>query len=113
MLLPFDICPSDDQCEAVKRRVSEFVILENGLKRTALFPVVELHFGKPGCVEGDRFLLPSGVEELVFGYEEELGLRVNESSNEPGAGNSVHFDVTACNPLHACALPFLALGQTK
>src|SRR6266571_3006227 len=104
MLLPFNVCPPDDQCEAVKRRVREFIIIENGLKGTALSPVVQLHFGKPGCVEGRRFLLPSGVEELVFGYEAEHGLRVNESSNEPGTSNPIHFHVAASNPFHALFL---------
>jgi len=109
MLLPFDICPPDDQCEAVKRRVREFIIIENGLKGTALSPVVQTHFGKPGCVEGGRFLLPSGVEELVFRYEEEHGLRVNESSNEPGTSNPVHFHVAASNPFHALFLMWFLL----
>src|SRR5260370_17652656 len=52
MLLPFDICPPDDQCEAVKRRVSEVIIIENGLKRTALSPLVHLNFPNPGCSSG-------------------------------------------------------------
>src|SRR5712692_10643515 len=109
MLLPFDICPADDQCEAVKRRVRKFIIIENGLKGTALSPVVQLHFGKPGCVEGRRFLLPSGVEELVFGYEEEHGLRVNESSNKPGTSNPIYFDVASRNPFHALFLMWFLL----
>src|SRR6266481_2044548 len=100
MLLPFDISPSNDQCEAMKRWLREFVILENRFKRTAFSPVIQLHFREPVCVEGGRSLLPGRVEESVFGNEEKLGLRVNEASNEPGAGNPVDFDITARNPLH-------------
>jgi hypothetical protein len=81
MLLSFDVSPSDDQPQTVKRWLSKFVILENGFKRTAFSPVIQLHFGKPSCIEGNRFLLPRGVEEPVLGYEKELGLRVNEASN--------------------------------
>src|SRR5260370_7324803 len=61
MLLPFNICPPDDQCEAVKCRVREFVILENGLKGTALSPVVQLHFRNPAYVKPRPFLPPTGV----------------------------------------------------
>jgi len=57
----------------VKCRFGELVILENRFKRTAFSAMIELHFGKPVCVEGDRTLSCSGFKELVFGHEKELG----------------------------------------
>src|SRR5713226_9533847 len=104
MFLPFHVSSSDNQCETMKRRVSQLVIFENGFEGASFPAVVQFHFGNSRCVEGNRFLPPCGVEELVFGYENELRLRVNEASNEPGAGNSVHFDVAARDPLHAWTL---------
>jgi len=102
--LSFRVSSADNQREAVKPRVSQFVVFENGFERTAFHPVVQLHCGKTSCIKGNRSLIPRGVEKLVFRYEKELSLRVNEPSNEPGTGNAVHFDVAARDPLYAWAL---------
>src|SRR6266446_5435416 len=100
VLLPFDVRPSDDQCEAVECRVAEFVVLQNGLKRTALPSMIQLHFGKPRRVEGDRLLPARCFQKLVFGNKEEFRVGVDKSSDEPWTGHPVHFDVAARNPLH-------------
>src|SRR6266699_5550422 len=82
MLLSFDISSPDDKCETLKRRISELVIFEDGLKRTALLPMIEFHLGKPACIDGDRSLSSGGLQELFFVDEQELRLRVNEPSNK-------------------------------
>src|SRR5260370_39110164 len=56
MLLPLDVSSSDDQREPVKGRVRQFVLFENGFKRTASSPVIQLHFGKPWSIATQRFL---------------------------------------------------------
>src|SRR5258708_14725719 len=100
MLLPLHVGPADDQRETVKRRITESVVLQKGLERTALSTMIQLHFGKPGCVKRDRSFSARGFEKLVFGHEEKLRLRVNEAKNEPRAGDAVHFNVGSSYPLH-------------
>ena len=100
MLLPLHVGPADDQRETVKRRITEAVVLKKGLERTALSTMIQLHFGKPGCVKRDRPFSARGFEKLLFGHEEKLGLRVNEAKNEPRAGDAVHFNVGSSYPLH-------------
>src|SRR5216684_1831807 len=100
MLLPLHIGPAGDQRETVKRRITEAVVLKNGFERTARSPMIQLHFGKPGCVKGDRSFSARGFEKLLFGHEEKFGLRVNEAKNEPRAGDAVHFNVGSSYPLH-------------
>src|SRR5262249_17236571 len=100
VLLSSDVSSSDDQRKAVKCRVRKFVILKNRLKRAALPSMIELHFGKPRCIERNRPLFAGRIEEFTFRHEEELCLGIDESSNEPRAGHPVHFDVAARDPLH-------------
>ncbi len=38
--------------------------------------------------------------ELIFIHEDEFSVRIDEASNQPGTGNSIHLDVLAGNPLH-------------
>src|SRR5439155_6945701 len=105
MFLPFHVSSSDDQCEAMKRRVSQLVIFEKCFEGASFPTVVQLHVGNSRCVEGNRFHPSRGVEELAFGYEKKFGLRINEPLNEPGAGDPVHFDVAARNALHRRSPP--------
>jgi hypothetical protein len=42
----------------------------------------------------------SRLKKLVFGYEEELGIRVDKTPNEPRASNPVDLDVAPCYPFH-------------
>jgi len=69
VLLPFDIRPANDQCEAMERWVAEFVVLQNGFKRTALAAMIQFHFREPSGVERDRSLFFRNVKELLFGHE--------------------------------------------
>src|SRR5437016_11191884 len=105
VFLTLHVSPSNDQRETLKGWLCQFVILENRLKRTALSPVIQLHLGKPICVEGSRFFFASRFEKLVFRNEKEFRLPVNEAPNEPRASDPVHFDIASCNPLHISTLP--------
>src|SRR5206468_472716 len=101
-----------DKRETLKSRMSELVIFEDGLKRTALLPMIESYLGKPRCIEGDSSLSSSGLQELFFGDEQELRLRVNEPSNQPGAGHAIYFHVLSCYPFHSSAtLPFFSIRE--
>ena len=62
VLLPLVVRSLGRSARGGEALVRQFVILENGFKRTALSSVVHLHFGKPGCIEGNRFFFPRGVE---------------------------------------------------
>src|SRR5229473_7416515 len=83
MFLPFHVSSSDDQCEAMKHRVSQLVVFENRLEGASFSAMVQPHVGNSRCVEGNRLFPSRGVEELVFGYEKKFGLRINEPPNEP------------------------------
>jgi len=100
MFLPFHVSSSDNQCEAMKRRVSQLVIFEDGFEGASFPAVVQFHLGNSRRVEGNRFRLPRGVEELVFGYEKKLRLRINKPANEPGTSDPIHFDIASGYPLH-------------
>jgi hypothetical protein len=66
--------------------------------------VIQLHLGKLGCIEGNRLLLPRDVEELLWGYEQKLSLRINEASNERRASDPIHLDVAARSPFDSRAV---------
>ena len=100
VFLPFDVCPSYRECETAKCRIIEFVILDDSLKRTAFPPMIQLHFREPSCVKRDGPFSASDFEKPVFGRAEELAVCVNESPNEPRAGDAAHFNVCSRNPPH-------------
>src|SRR5712691_2501238 len=68
-LLSFHVGTADDQRETVKRWITEAVVVQKGLERTALSTMIQLHFGKPGCVKRDRPFSARGFEKLLFGHE--------------------------------------------
>src|SRR6516162_1577614 len=102
MLLPCDVRSTHDEGEALKRWVDQFVIFENCFERASFPSMIQLHLGKLLCVERDRSLFASCVEQLLFGHEQELCLRVDKSSNEPRAGHPIHLDVAVRYPFHVC-----------
>src|SRR5262249_13093527 len=89
------------QCE--RRIVLEFVFLENCLKRASLPFVAELDALH---VKGDG-AHPLGLgEDVGRRNEEELGLRVYEFLDQPGAGDSVDVYPLSCNPFHGFSSSF-------
>src|SRR5215469_1842608 len=112
MLLPCDVRSPHDEAEAVKRGVGQLVIFDNSLERASFPSMIQLHLGESVRVEGNCFLFADCIEELLFGHEQELCLRVDKSSNEPGAGHPVHLDVAARYPFHACTLRWLTGCQS-
>jgi len=97
----------------VKRWINEFKILENCLERTAFSSVIEFYFRKSVCIEGDRAHRMSRLEKLVFGYEEEFGIRIDKTPNEPRASNPVHLDVTPRYPFHRKNLLEAPMGAPR
>src|SRR5215471_14386800 len=104
-LLSRDVRSPHDEREAVKRWVGQIVIFEDRLKRAASSSMIELHLGEPRCVERNRSLSASRIEELVFRHEEELRLGIDVPPNQPRAGHPVDLDITARNPLHKVTSP--------
>src|SRR6267154_556435 len=113
MLLSFDIRSTDDQRQTMKRRVNKFEILENGFERTAFPSVIEFYLRKPVGVEGDRALPVSRLKKLVFGYKEELRIRIDKAPNEPRASHSVYLDVAPRYPFHRKDLLETPMGRLK
>jgi len=75
------------------------------LECTAISAAIYLHFGKPVLRRRESPLAVSRFQKLVFRNEEKLGLWINETPNEPRAGNAVHFDIASYDPLHVSTLP--------
>jgi hypothetical protein len=53
-----------------------------------------------GRIERYRARFGSHLLDLILGYEEELGVRVNESADEPGTSDSVDMHVRSSHPQH-------------
>src|SRR5439155_24451849 len=59
--------------------------------------VVELGSGR---IEGTRAVAGSDVEHIWRGDVEDLGVRIDEATDEPGAGDAVGLRASASNPFH-------------
>ena len=64
MLLPFDVCSPNDEREALKCGIGQLVIFENCLERASFPSMIQLHLGKPRCIERDRSLFASFAESI-------------------------------------------------
>src|SRR5262249_29232003 len=100
MLLPFDICRSNDQRHALHGWVRDLEILDDRLERAFRPPVVQLDLCDSWSVVRDRLHVFSLAYELVFIDEDELGILVHKAPDQPWASDSVDFDVLPCNPFH-------------
>ena len=102
--------------EETKRRVREFVFLQDGIERHVLAVVTK-------CAAVDvkwrRLEFARLRRHLVTGHKDELSLRVNELLDESRTGNPVHLHFFTGNPLHgdtigwAEPLPLLAATPVR
>jgi hypothetical protein len=62
--------------------------------------MIQFHFWKPWCVERSCGFTLGCFEQLAFVDEQELSLGVDKATDQPRAGDPIHFDVFTSNPLH-------------
>jgi len=86
---------ADDDGELLERRVSSGVVLQKSVKAAALALVGEVHVGD--VVRRGVALLRSG-EHLLRRNVEEFRAGIDETRDEPRAGDSVDFRTLACHP---------------
>ena len=66
MFLPNDVGGPDDSPESMKGSIRQIEILEDGFKRTAISPVVELDLRQARRVIGDRVLATRGRQQFML-----------------------------------------------
>jgi hypothetical protein len=92
-----DIGSMDDLSQAQQTRVGQFVLCDDRFEGTFATVMSELN---PGRIERDRSRFGGSLLNLILGYEEEFGVRVNESADEPGTSDSVDMYVRSSYPQH-------------
>jgi len=78
----------------------QMVVVNDGLKAAPVPTMIQLNLGNFGRVERNCPFGRSRSQELIFIYEEEFRVRIDEASNQPRTCDSINFDVLACDPFH-------------
>ena len=86
-----------DQRELREGRIGESIRPDDRVEAALLVVVPELHVRH---VEGRGSLLVGHRQHPVGRHVQELGLRIDESLDQPRTGNAVHFRPLAGDPLH-------------
>src|SRR5215471_1185166 len=106
-ILRICISPSDYWGKALKRGVSELVLFNYGVEGAFEPMMAEFDIRH---IERDGAFTFRDLHHLIRWHIEELGLRVNESFDEPGTGDAVHLWSRSGYPLHIfasfCISPF-------
>src|SRR5882762_6798615 len=93
---------ADDDGELLERRVRQAVVLQKSVKAAALALVGEVHVGD--VVRRGVALLRSG-EHLLRRNVEEFRAGIDETRDEPRAGDSVDFRTLARHPARVREIP--------
>src|SRR3990172_838598 len=89
--------PAHDAGQRVERRVGELVLVEEGVEGALVAVMPQL---RAGHVKGDGAFSARRLHHLAVGDEEELGRRIDEAPDQPGAGDAVHAGLAAGAPPH-------------
>src|SRR5207244_10751175 len=93
-----DVGGVHDAGQAGQRRVAaQIVFVDEDLEGAFAVAVV---IAGAGGVEADRVLAGCGLQDLPGGDVQDLGVRVDELGDQPGAGDPVGLGPGAGDPLH-------------
>src|SRR5687768_9959040 len=102
---------ADDLRECVQCRIGELVPVDERIERAQRAPVPELDIRN---VVGNRILALRGRQYLFGRHEQELRLRIDESSDQPRAGYAIDPSTLASDPFHGDApYPIERPGDAK
>src|SRR3954462_12289665 len=107
-VVPGCIRPAHDHRQAVQRRVLQAKMADEAVEGAQL-AVMRKRLGTRNVIRR-RASLPCDSEDLLGGNVQELGVRLDEASDQPWAGNAVDLGTFASDPLHA-VLPGLKCGR--
>src|SRR5205823_8810068 len=100
MLLSFDICCSNDECQASESWIRDFVVFDDGFERAALAAVIKLDFFNSWGIVWNGLHALGTVQKFLFVHKYELCFSVNKPLDQPRASNAIHFHIFPGDPFH-------------
>src|SRR5215469_4993730 len=100
VLLAFYVGGTDDEGQPVERWVTYGVVFENSLERAARSSMIQLNGFNLWCIKRNCILQFGLCKQVLLVHKKKFCLRINESFDQPGTGNTVYLDVPSCDPFH-------------